>query len=61
VFSAELALLMIVSAASSYMCGYALDHWSVSPFLLTRVLGVVFVLPAVGWLLIERRQFSRPA
>jgi hypothetical protein len=42
------------------MCGYALDHWSVSPFLLTRVLGVVFVLPAVGWLLIERRQFSRP-
>jgi hypothetical protein len=40
------------------MCGYALDQWSVSPFLLTRVLGVVFVLPAVGWLLIERRQFT---
>jgi len=25
---------------------------------LTRVLGVVFVLPAVGWMLIERRQFG---
>jgi hypothetical protein len=59
VFSAELALLMVVSAASSYVCGYALDNWGASPFLLTRVLGVVFVLPAIGWLLIERRQFKR--
>lgn len=61
VFSAELALLMVVSALSSYICGYALDHWGLSPFLLTRVLGVVFVLPAVGWLIIERRHFARAA
>jgi MFS family permease len=59
VFSAELALLMIISAASSYACAYAMDAWGASPFLLTRVLGVVFVLPALGWLLIERRQFSK--
>lgn len=59
VFSAELALLMIISAASSYACAYAMDTWGASPFLLTRVLGVVFVLPAVGWLLIERRHFTR--
>ncbi|MFO7694030.1 MAG: MFS transporter [Vicinamibacterales bacterium] len=58
VFSAELALLMIISAASSYACGYALDNWGVSPFVLTRVLGVMFVLPTLGWLLIERRHFS---
>jgi len=58
VFSAELALLMIVSAASSYVCAYAMDAWGASPFVLTRVLGVVFVLPAVGWMLIERRQFG---
>ena len=57
VFSAELALLMIVSAASSYACGYALDDWGASPFVLTRVLGVLFVLPTLGWLLIERRHF----
>jgi len=59
VFSAELALLMIVSALSSYICGYALDTWGLSPFLLTRVLGVLFVVPTLGWLIIERRHFSR--
>jgi hypothetical protein len=59
VFSAELALLMIISAASSYACAHAMDAWGASPFLLTRVLGVVFVLPAVGWLLIERRHFTK--
>ena len=59
VFSAELALLMIVSALSSFVCGYALDTWGLSPFLLTRVLGVLFVLPTLGWLIIERRHFSR--
>jgi len=59
VFSAELALLMIISAASSYACAYAMDAWGASPFLLTRVLGVVFVLPALGWLLIERRHFPK--
>jgi predicted MFS family arabinose efflux permease len=58
VFSAELALLMIVSALSSFVCGYALDTWGLSPFLLTRVLGVLFVLPTLGWLIIERRQFT---
>jgi hypothetical protein len=55
VFSAELALLMIISAASSFACGYALDNWGASPFLLTRVLGALFILPTLGWLLIERR------
>lgn len=59
VFSAELALLMIISAASSYACAHAMDAWGASPFMLTRVLGVAFVLPAVGWLLIERRHFTR--
>jgi MFS family permease len=58
VFSAELALLMIISAVSSYVCAYAMDAWGASPFLLTRVLGMVFVLPAVAWLLIERKQFG---
>lgn len=58
VFSAEIALLMIISAASSFACGYALDNWGASPFLLTRVLGALFVLPALGWLLIERQHFG---
>jgi hypothetical protein len=58
VFSAEIALLMVISAVSSYVCAYAMDAWGASPFLLTRVLGLVFVLPAVAWLLIERKQFG---
>jgi hypothetical protein len=61
VFSAEIALLMVISAASSYACAYAMDAWGASPFVLTRVLGALFVLPTLGWLLIERRQSSRPA
>ena len=60
VFSAELALLMIVSAISSYACGYALDAWGVSPFDLARVLGVLFVVPAAGWIWIERWRLGRP-
>ena len=59
VFSAEIALLMIISAASSFACGYALDNWGASPFLLTRILGALFILPTLGWLLIERRHFAR--
>lgn len=54
VFSVELALGMVVSAASTYACAIALDHYRVSPFVLTRVLGVLFVLPAIGWILAER-------
>jgi MFS family permease len=54
VFAVELALVMVVSALSSYACGIALDRYGVSPFVLTRVLGTIFVLPAVGWVLLER-------
>jgi MFS family permease len=55
VFSAELALLMIISAISSYSCGYALDRYGVSPFVLTRAMGMLFILPAFGWWWMERR------
>jgi predicted MFS family arabinose efflux permease len=54
VFAVELALGMVVSAASTYACAVALDRYAVSPFTLTKILGVLFVLPAAGWVLIER-------
>ncbi len=54
VFATELALLMTISAASSYVCGVGVDRFALSPFVLTRVLGVLFVLPALGWVLVER-------
>jgi hypothetical protein len=54
VFSAELALLMIVSALSSFACGVGVDRYGLSPFVLTRALGVIFIAPAFGWVLLER-------
>jgi len=55
VFATELALLMVVSALSSLAAGWALDYWTVSPFELIRGIGVLFILPTVGWLIIERQ------
>jgi predicted MFS family arabinose efflux permease len=54
VFAVELALGMVVSAASTFACAVALDRYGVSPFMLTRILGVLFVLPAAWWVLAER-------
>jgi predicted MFS family arabinose efflux permease len=54
VFATELALVMTVSALSSYACGVALDQYGLSPFFVTRVLGALFILPAVGWVLLDR-------
>lgn len=58
VFATELALLMVVAALSSLVCGYALDTWALSPFLLIKVVGGLFVLPTLGWLAIERWHLS---
>lgn len=55
VFSSELAILMIISAASSYACGYALDALGMSPFALARIVGLLFIAPALGWMWIEGR------
>lgn len=59
VFATELALLMVVSALSSLAAGWALDYWKLSPFALIRGIGVLFVLPTVGWLIIERQALKR--
>ena len=60
VFSSELALVMIVSAMSSYACGYALDRYGMSPFVLTRTMGMLFILPAFGWWWMERNDSRCP-
>ena len=61
VFAVELALVMTVSALSSYVCGVALDRFGMSPFVLTRILGLLFVLPAAGWVVLERAFISSSA
>jgi MFS family permease len=55
VFATELALVMVVSALSSLVTGWALDSLHLSPFGLIRIIGVLFVLPALGWMVGERQ------
>jgi hypothetical protein len=56
VFSTELTLVMIVSAISSYACGFALDRYGVSPFVVTRAMGMLFVVPAAAWWWMQRHE-----
>jgi MFS family permease len=55
VFAAELALVTISSSASSYWTGHQLDQAGWSPRSLSLVLGALFMVPGVVWLLILSR------
>jgi MFS family permease len=52
VFAAELALVTLMSSASSYWTGYQLDHAGWSPRRLAFMLGVLFCVPGALWLMI---------
>jgi MFS family permease len=55
VFAAELALVTLTSSASSYLTAYALDQAAWSPRRMSFVLGALFCVPGVVWLVIESR------
>ena len=55
VFAVELALVTLVTSASSYWTGYQLDRVGRSPRMLSFVLGAMFCVPGVLWLVIQRR------
>jgi hypothetical protein len=55
VFAAELALVTATSSISSYATGYALDTLSLSPRLLSYVLGAGFAVPGVLWAVMNAR------
>jgi len=55
VFAAELALVTLVTSVSGYWTGYELDHVGRSPRTLAFVLGALFCLPGVLWLMILAR------
>ena len=55
VFAAELALVTLVTSASSYWTGYELDHVGRSPRTLSFALGVMFCVPGALWLAIQPR------
>ena len=63
VFAAELALVTLLSSASSYWTGYMLDRAGWSPRRLAFALGLMFCVPGVLWVItdmkwkeLERRQ-----
>jgi len=55
VFAAELALVTLSSSLSSYLTGYALDRGGWSPRGLSLVLGLMFLIPGVTWIVILSR------
>jgi len=59
VFAVELALVTLVTSASSYWTGYELDRAGRSPRTLSFVLGAMFCVPGALWLAIQTRWRDR--
>jgi MFS family permease len=59
VFAAELALVTLVTSASSYVTAYLLDERAWSPRTLSLVLGTMFCIPGGIWLIILSRWRER--
>jgi hypothetical protein len=60
VFAAELALVTLMSSASSYWTGHQLDRAGWSPRRLAFALGLMFCLPGVLWLIVQARWTEHP-
>ena len=60
VFAAELALATLVNSISAYWTAYELDQAGRPPRLLAFVLGALFCIPGLLWLMIESRWIERP-
>jgi hypothetical protein len=60
VFAAELAMVTLVTSASSYWTAYEMDRAGRSPRALSFALGALFGIPALLWTAIEWR-WQEPA
>jgi len=61
VFATELALVTLMSSASSYWTGRQLDHAGWQPRTLALALGLMFCVPGTLWLIIQSRWKEQPA
>jgi len=59
VFAAELAMVTLVTSVSSYWTAYELDTVGRSARMLSFVLGAMFCVPGVLWLIIQSRWHER--
>ena len=55
VFGIDFATMMLVSALSSYLTAVGLDHFHLGPRAMAVVLGALFCVPAIPWLVVHRR------
>ena len=60
VFATELALVTLMSSASSYWTGHQLDRAGWSPRTLAFALGAMFCVPGVLWLIVQARWTETP-
>lgn len=60
VFATELALVTLMSSASSYWTGHQLDRAGWSPRTLAFTLGALFCIPGVLWLIVQSRWTETP-
>jgi MFS family permease len=56
VFGIDFSLMTLMSALSSYLTAVGLDHLHFSPRAMAVVLGALFFVPAVPWLIAHRRR-----
>jgi len=61
VFAAELAMVTLITSASSFWTGYELDRIGRSPRVLSFALGAMFCVPGTLWLIIHSRWIDAPA
>jgi hypothetical protein len=54
VFALEMALLTLAMSVSTFLTGWALDSAGLSPRRVATLLGVVFLIPGIIWLAIQR-------
>jgi len=59
VFGLDFSLMTLMSALSSYVTAVGLDHFQFSPRTMAVALGALFFLPAVPWIITQRKQEQR--
>jgi MFS family permease len=55
VFSLELALVTLTMSVSTYLTGWAVDFGGMGPRRVAMLLGLSFLIPGAGWLMIQGR------
>jgi predicted MFS family arabinose efflux permease len=54
VFALEMALLTLTMSVSTYLTGWGIDHAGLSARQMAMLLGLAFMIPGVGWYLLQR-------